>query len=84
MEVRLAIWYFVHRALGAGIPQFIETGYGLDDRDSIPGRGKEFFFFLQRLERLTLQSAPVVLSPGLNGRDVKLNIYLLIENASIA
>jgi hypothetical protein len=52
----------------------IATGYGLEGRDSIPGRGKRFFPSPQGQERLW--SPPSALTNGYRGLLPKLNVKL--------
>jgi hypothetical protein len=57
----------------------IVSDYGLDDRGSIPDRGRGFFFQLLRPDRPTqppIQRVPGVLSPGIKcGRGVTLTTH---------
>jgi hypothetical protein len=60
----------------------IPTGYGLDGRGSIPGRGKRFFCTPQGPDRSYIQWVPGALSPGVRrpGREAD---HSLPSNAEV-
>jgi hypothetical protein len=69
-----------HKAVSRGSSVSIVTDYGLDDRGSIPDRGRGFFFYSLRPDRLwdpsTVQWVPGVLFSGVKrGRGVMLTTH---------